>query len=117
MRTVSAYYQHLDAGRLPIEKGFELSTDDVMRRQIIMTLMCSAPVEFQTINGVYGIDFKSYFAQEISRLKEYEDAGLITIDPDAIRITAKGRFFVRASGMVFDKYLNQPTTSTYSKLI
>lgn len=117
VRTVSAYYQHLDAGRLPIEKGFELSTDDVMRRQIIMTLMCSAPVEFEAINDVYGIDFKSYFAQEISRLKEYEDAGLITIDPDAIRITAKGRFFVRASGMVFDKYLNQPTTSTYSKLI
>ncbi len=117
VRTVNAYYQHLDAGRLPIEKGFELSSDDVMRRQIIMTLMCSAPVEFEAINSAYGIDFKSYFAREISRLKEYEEAGLITIDPDAIRVTAKGRLFVRASGMVFDKYLNQPTTSTYSKLI
>ena len=117
VRTVSAYYQHLDAGRLPIEKGFELSSDDVMRRQIIMTLMCSAPVEFEAINNTYGIEFKSYFAREMSRLKEYEEAGLITIDPDAIRVTAKGRLFVRASGMVFDKYLNQPTTSTYSKLI
>jgi len=25
--------------------------------------------------------------------------------------------FVRASGMVFDTYFGQPTTSTYSKLI
>ncbi len=117
VRTVSSYYQHLDAGRFPIEKGFELSQDDVLRRDIIMTLMCSAPVEVAAVNAQYGIDFNSYFAPELERLKPYEEAGLITIAPDAIRITPKGRLFVRASGMVFDKYLGQPTTSTYSKLI
>jgi oxygen-independent coproporphyrinogen-3 oxidase len=117
VRTVSAYYQHLDAGRLPIEKGFELSQDDVLRRDIIMTLMSSAPVEFDCINRDYGIDFKTHFDAELQRLKPYEEAGLITIDTSAIRVTPKGRLFVRASGMVFDKYLGQPTTSTYSKLI
>ena len=54
VRTVSAYYQHLDAGELPIEKGFELSQDDVLRRDIIMTLMCSAPVEVDGVNRKYG---------------------------------------------------------------
>ena len=82
-----------------------------------MTLMCSAPVEIEAVNRDYGIDFNSYFAHELTLLKQYEEAGLITIDPAAIRVTAKGRLFVRASGMVFDKYLTQPTTSTYSKLI
>ncbi|MFZ2294134.1 MAG: oxygen-independent coproporphyrinogen III oxidase, partial [Polaromonas sp.] len=115
--TVNAYYERLDQGRLPIEKGFELSQDDLLRREIIMTLMCSAPVEIDAINRDYGIDFNSYFSHELSRLKPYEEAGLITVDPLAIRVTAKGRLFVRASGMVFDKYLTQPTTSTYSKLI
>jgi oxygen-independent coproporphyrinogen-3 oxidase len=117
VRTVSAYYQHLDAGRLPVEKGFELSQDDVLRRDIIMMLMCSAPVEFDSIKHRYGIDFKTYFEAELQRLQPYEEAGLITIDTSAIRVTPKGRLFVRASGMVFDKYLGQPTTSTYSKLI
>jgi oxygen-independent coproporphyrinogen-3 oxidase len=117
VRTVSAYYQHLDGGRLPIEKGFELSQDDVLRRDIIMTLMCSAPVEVDAVNRKYGIDFNTYFAAELARLQPYEEAGLITIDPSGIRVTPKGRLFVRASGMVFDKYLGQPTTSTYSKLI
>jgi len=117
VRTVSAYYQHLDGGRLPIEKGFELSQDDVLRRDIIMTLMCSAPVEVEAVNRKYGIDFNTYFAAELTRLQPYAEAGLITIDPSAIRVTPKGRLFVRASGMVFDKYLGQPTTSTYSKLI
>ena len=117
VRTVNAYYQRLDEGHLPVEKGFELSSDDLLRRQVIMTLMCSAPVEFEAINRAYGIDFKTYFAHEMSLLMQYEEAGLITIDPMAIQVTAKGRLFVRASAMVFDKYLTQPTTSTYSKLI
>lgn len=117
VRTVNAYYQHLDEGKLPIEKGFELNSDDLLRRQIIMTLMCSAPLEIDAINRQYGIDFQSYFAHEMGVLKQYEDAGLITIDPSAIRVTPKGRLFVRAVGMAFDKYLTQPTTSTYSKLI
>ena len=117
VRTVNDYYKHLDAGELPIEKGFELSKDDLLRRDIIMKLMCSAPVELDEINREYGIDFNRYFSQEMVRLKAYEEVGLITIDTTAIRVTAKGRLFVRASGMVFDKYLDQPTTSTYSKLI
>ena len=117
VRTVNAYYEHLAKGQLPLEKGFELSQDDVMRRDIIMTLMCSAPVEIGPINRKYGIDFNSYFAHELSLLRQYEEAGLITVDASAIRVTPKGRLFVRASGMVFDKYLTQPTTSTYSKLI
>lgn len=117
VRTVNAYYQRIEEGRLPIDRGFELSKDDVLRRQIIMTLMCSAPVEYETINKSYGIDFQSYFADEMAQLRQYEEAGLISIDADAIRVTPKGRMFVRASGMVFDKFLTQPTTSTYSKLI
>ena len=117
VRTVNAYYQRLDQGLLPIERGFALSQDDLLRREIIMTLMCSAPVDIEAIERDHGIDFNTYFARELQQLRQYEDAGLITIDPKAIRVTPKGRLFVRASGMVFDKYLTQPTTSTYSKLI
>ncbi len=117
VRTLNAYYEHLDADRLPIDKGYALSQDDVLRRDIIMRLMCSAPVEFAAIQRDYGVDFASYFATELQQLRPYEEAGLITVDATAIRVTAKGRLFVRASGMVFDKFLGQPTTSTYSKLI
>lgn len=117
VRTVAAYYQHLDQGQLPIEKGFDLSSDDLLRRKIIMTLMCSAPLEIDALNREHDIDFVKYFATEMSILHQYEEAGLITIDPSCIRVTPKGRMFVRAVGMTFDKYLTQPTTSTYSKLI
>lgn len=117
VRTVKAYYEHLDADQLPIEKGFALTDDDVLRRQVIMALMCSGPVDFAAINETHGIDFNSYFAHELSQLQQYEDAELIKVDAHSIQVTPKGRMFVRAVAMVFDKYLGQPTTSKFSKLI
>jgi oxygen-independent coproporphyrinogen-3 oxidase len=117
VRTVNAYYQHLDANRLPIEKGFSLSADDVLRRQVIMELMCSGPVDFATINLTHGIDFVSYFAPELAQLKQYEEAELIQVDTQRIVVTPKGRMFVRAVGMVFDRYLARQTGAKYSKLI
>lgn len=111
------YYERLDAGQLPIKKGFELSMDDVLRRQIIMNFMCSESINFKTINDTYKIDFCSYFADELEKLQQYRDAGLINIDSNSVTVTPKGRMFVRAVGMVFDKYLQQATTAQYSKLI
>ena len=117
VRTINAYYEHLDANRLPVEKGFSLSADDVLRRQVIMELMCSGPVNFAAINQQHGIDFVSYFADELVQLKQYEEAELIVVDAQRISVTPKGRMFVRAVGMVFDRYLAQQTTAKYSKLI
>lgn len=116
VRTVKAYYEHLDAGQLPVEKGFSLTDDDVLRRQVIMELMCSGPVTFAAINAAHHIDFASYFADELSQLKHYEEAELIVVDAHSISVTPKGRMFVRAVGMVFDKHLAQ-STAKFSKLI
>ncbi|RTZ47643.1 oxygen-independent coproporphyrinogen III oxidase [Candidimonas sp. SYP-B2681] len=117
VRSLNAYYQRLDQGQLPIEKGFDLSADDVLRREVIMTLMCSMPLDYAAINQRHGIDFGSYFASELARLEQYEEAGLMQTTDQTLTITPKGRLFVRAIGMVFDKYMGQPTVSTYSKLI
>jgi oxygen-independent coproporphyrinogen-3 oxidase len=116
VRTVRAYYEHLDANQLPVEKGFSLTPDDVLRRQVIMELMCSGPVTFAAINQAHGIDFLSYFADELVQLAHYEEAGLIVVDAHSISVTPKGRMFVRAVGMVFDKHLAQ-STAKFSKLI
>lgn len=117
VRSVNAYYQCLDEGRLPVDRGFELSADDVLRRHVIMTIMCSMPLRYDALQAQFGIDFPTYFQNELTQLQPLEQAGLIRLDPDALHIMPKGRLFVRAVGMVFDRYLGQPTVSTYSKLI
>ena len=49
VHTLDEYYAALDDGRLPVEKGFDLNNDDLMRREIIMELMCSNTVDFKSI--------------------------------------------------------------------
>lgn len=117
VRSVPAYYEALDAGHLPIDRGIELGPDDLLRREIIMTIMCSMPVRYAQLADQWGIDFKAYFASEIERLQPMEQAGLLQLGQDALQVTAQGRLFVRAIGMVFDRYLTTPSRATYSKLI
>lgn len=116
-RSLKTYYRQLDAGRLPIERGFALTADDLLRREVIMTVMCSTPVDCAEIGHRHGIDFARYFAPELAQLEPYRDAGLLTIDAQRIAVTPKGRMFVRAIGMVFDAYLGRSAAASYSKLI
>ncbi len=112
--TLDAYYAELDAGCLPIEKGFMLAPDDVLRRAVIMALMCSGPLDFEAIGQTHDIDFRSYFAAELAQLQPYENAGLVEIGQSQLTVTQKGRLFVRGIGMVFDKYLAQPHAARHS---
>lgn len=115
--SLKAWYEMLDLGQLPIAKGYELSDDDRLRREIIMRIMCSMPLDLPGMAEKYGLAFPDCFAPELERLQVYQDAGLLELDDGILHITPKGRLFVRAIGMVFDAHLGRPTTSTYSRLI
>ena len=117
VRSLKEYYACLDAQQLPTARGFDMDDDDVLRGEVIMALMCSMPVQFAELNQRYGIDFQNYFAQELTALTPYQEAGLIQVDAHAIQVLDAGRLFVRAFSMVFDKYLQQRTTARYSRLI
>lgn len=117
LRTLDEYYACLDEGKLPVEKGFHLNTDDVLRRQVIMDLMCAKPIDFSEVNQEYGVQFADYFSKELSQIGLYADEGLIQLNEKGVSITPKGRLFVRAVGMTFDQYLARQTTAQYSKLI
>ena len=116
-RSPQAYYAALDAGHLPTERGLVLDTDDLLRRDVIMTVMCSMPLDFELIGRRHGIDFAAYFAPELSALAPYCEAGLVELKRDRLCVSAGGRLFVRAIAMIFDRYLGRATGATYSKLI
>lgn len=116
-RSVKTYYERLNEGRLPVERGLTLDADDLLRRDVVMTLMCSTPLVYRTLEARHDIAFTRYFEAEIAALTPFVQAELIAMDDDSIRILPKGRMFVRAVAMTFDKYLGRPNAATYSKLI
>ena len=104
-KTLDEYCDHLDQGRLPVARGLALTRDDLVRRAVIMALMCQGEVVFESIELGWLLDFRDYFARELEQLRELADQGLVVLDDEAIQLTVQGWFFVRAIAMVFDRYL------------
>jgi oxygen-independent coproporphyrinogen-3 oxidase len=107
-KTLEAYYEQLDQGRLPVARGIKLSTDDLLRRIIIQMLMCHFELSIDSIEQAYPIRFRNYFAAELAQLQVLADDGLVTIDDAWLTVTLKGRLLIRNICMVFDRYLGQP---------
>lgn len=117
-KTLDEYYDALDQGRLPIVRGLALSRDDLVRRTVIMAIMCQGAVDFESIGLGHLIDFKSYFAAELERLKPMEEWGLVKVLPGSVEVTPAGWYLVRAVAMVFDKYLQlDQNRARFSKII
>jgi len=104
-KTLPEYYDALRQGQLPVVRGIALNRDDLVRRAVIMALMCQGRVEIESIELAHLIDFAAYFAQEVDRLAPLIEAGLVAVEPGAIQVTATGWYVVRAVAMVFDRYL------------
>lgn len=117
-KTLDEYYDHLDQGRLPVVRGLALSRDDLVRRAVIMALMCQGELQFESIENAFLIDFRSYFVTEFDALLGLANQGLVTVSDSGIQVTPKGWFFVRAIAMVFDRYLQiDRNRSRFSKII
>lgn len=118
VKTLIEYYDLLNQGRFPVMRGIELSRDDLLRRAVIMALMCQGRLSMESIEIAYLIDFRDYFAEELAALDEFSRQGLVEIDDGEIRVTPLGWYFVRAVAMVFDRYLRaDQTRSRFSKII
>ncbi|GAA4354639.1 oxygen-independent coproporphyrinogen III oxidase [Variovorax defluvii] len=104
-KSLEDYYDDLDQGRLPIARGLALTRDDVLRRSVIMAIMCQGYVDFESVGIAHLIDFKAYFAAEMAGLEPMETGGLVHITERDLTVTDTGWFFVRAVAMVFDRYL------------
>ncbi|MDP1766214.1 MAG: oxygen-independent coproporphyrinogen III oxidase [Methylotenera sp.] len=117
-KTIEEYYDYLNQGRFPVVRGLALSLDDLVRRAVIMAIMCQGALQYESIELAYMIDFKTYFAKELELLKEQEATGMVELDNSGLQVTETGWFFVRAVAMLFDRYLQTDRNrARFSKII
>ena len=113
-KKLSEYYAALDAGRFPIERGYSLDQDDVIRRHVITELMCNVHLDMRDVERRFGISFPQYFAAELVELTGLDSPatdGLVQVSGDTIEVTPGGRLFIRNVCMVFDRYLRARTAA------
>ena len=117
-KTLEEYRDMLEQGRLPIVRGLALTRDDLLRRAVIMSLMCQGELQFESIELGHLIDFRQHFARELEVLEGLAEHGLVRLEPPGVQVTEAGWYLVRAIAMVFDKNLQvDMDRARFSKII
>ena len=82
-----------------------------------MTVMCRFEIDKRAIEAEFGINFDETFAYELKKLQAYAKHELVVLTPEKIIVSPKGKIFVRAVAMQFDRYLRESDRAGgYSKI-
>ena len=110
------YYAALKQQQLPVVKGVSLTHDDQIRADLIAEVICHFHLDIKAFETKWQLNFREYFADSIPRLGNFLDDGLVTLDDNALEVTALGRLWVRSICSTFDAYLHEGQ-QRYSKVV
>ena len=117
-KTLNDYYAALDKPANLTTKGVLLNRDDMLRRQVIMQLMCNLNLAICDIESEWEIDFNAYFADAIAALDPFIDDGLVSVTAQHIKVAPQARLLIRIISMSFDAYLAREVHQRrYSRVI
>jgi len=108
-KDIREYVETVNSGRLPIRKGYPLSHEQQLVREVIDTLMCNYQVTLSDKQRA-AVNFDE------SRLLEMQADGIVTVSGNTIRMTHESSPFVRNVAALLDP-LMQNTTKSFSKPI
>ena len=106
-REVSAYAAAIDGSGLATMRGYRLTAEDRLRREVISRLLCHTVVRKAEIENEFGVRFDEHFAPELERLAACEADGMVEVSSGAVEVIGLGRIFIRNVAMIFDPYLEQ----------
>ena len=111
---INVYEEAISNNQFPIVKLIETHNDDLIRRHVIMELLCHDQMIFAELDQEFDIDSREYFADELSKLSPMIEDNLLEISDQGIHMSDKGRLLVRNACMVFDTYLHANIIQSYS---
>ncbi|MEH6388569.1 oxygen-independent coproporphyrinogen III oxidase [Pseudomonas profundi] len=117
VKELSRYYTRMDDGMLPVQRGYQLSEDDRLRRDVITDLMCHGRVDYAKFEQRYQINFAEYFADALALLREHERDGLVELHDDALVLLPQGHLLMRSVAMTFDAYLGEEQKGKFSRTV
>ncbi len=117
-KEMDAYAEAVQAGKFPVFRGYILSNEDHLRRQVIMRLMCDFALDYRQFERDYNIVFRQHFADGLADLQEMQADKLVELRHDGLTVLPAGRLLIRNIAMVFDAYLQKKKEgSNFSKVI
>jgi len=106
-KTVPQYSEAVTNGRFATQVGYKMTRDDVIRKYVIMRLMCDLEVVKSDVEEWFDVPFDEYFDQSLGQLREFMELGLVRNTLERVIIEGTGRLLLRNIAMCFDAYLNR----------
>ncbi len=107
--STKAYEMLLADEVFPIHKGIKTDIDDILRREIIMTLMCYYKVDVGAICAAKGREI-SCVADAFKRLKPLVEDALITVENNVVALVEENYALARVVASCFDTYFENDGT-------
>ncbi|QCR23127.1 oxygen-independent coproporphyrinogen III oxidase [Pontibacter sp. SGAir0037] len=111
-KEVEAYEEAVQRGKLPLMKGHELTSEDILLRRHIKNLMCQFSTSWEA-------DELPYLVDALVRLQPLAEDKLVDYSTQHIEVLPTGKPFVRNIAMCLDARLwdSQPTTPVFSRSV
>lgn len=118
-KMLKKYIERIEKNNFAIERGYLLSQNEQVCKEVINETMCNGLVNFSEIGKIFSLsanEVKAIVGYKEEKLEEFINDGLLTITSDGINITKMGMLIVRNIAMAFDPQLNTEGDK-YSKTI
>ena len=116
-KNLNQWTQSISEGHFAMSKGIKCTSDDLLRRWVIHTLMSEFKLIWSDFEAKWKIDGKAYFRNEIEALNAEVEYGTVLITNDKIEISEIGKRFIRNLVMPFDRYLTNISKSKFSQTV
>ncbi len=116
-KNLNQWTQSINEGHFAMSKGIKCTSDDLLRRWVIHTLMSEFKLIWSDFEAKWNIDGKAYFRNEIEALNAEVEYGTVLITNDQIEISEIGKRFIRNLVMPFDRYLTNISKSKFSQTV
>lgn len=116
---IPTYLQSISQGKLPILRGYLLTEQEQITREVINTLMCNERISWSYIAGIVDKtpeEVRQATAYNPIEMAELEGDGLILLTQDGIQLASPGSPFLRYVASRLDP-LQRNTPTPYSKPI
>tara|TARA_B100000959_G_C14977943_1_gene622303 strand:+ start:1414 stop:2781 length:1368 start_codon:yes stop_codon:yes gene_type:complete len=98
------YNKQIEEKNNATQRGYSLTPDDLIRREVIQRLMCHLDVSFEQLEQHQRVDALQYFQQELEELKVFAQHNLIVLSEHSIKVSELGRSFLMNIAKIFDAH-------------
>jgi len=119
IKNLDHYMEAIEATGLATERGYGMSVEETVIREVINEIMCNGHLDFEELAERLKMspdEIKRIIAYDPSRFESFEQDGLLNVTNGVIQVSVDGMFVVRNIAMLFDPFLNTQS-SHFSKTV